>query len=64
MKALIRVTKKSDERHEIVKVRFCGVFVYERSETFPDDKPTPIGFNVIPSEAPGFIDDEEEFEDD
>lgn len=63
MKAVIRVTKNSDEQHEVVKVRFCGVLVYERSETFPDDKPAPIGFNVIPPEAPGFI-DEEEFEDD
>lgn len=63
MKALIRVTKKSDDRHEVVEVRFCGLLVYRRRETFPDDKPTPIGFNVMPTGAKGFI-DEEEFEED
>jgi hypothetical protein len=65
MKSLIFKETTTNKNTETTKVYFCGICIYcEQYPTDEDKNRRPIGFVQYPNDAPGFIEDEDWFDED
>lgn len=51
-KAIINVVKRSTDTWENTEVRLFGLLVLKKHETFPDDRPRKIGFDLNTAQRP------------
>lgn len=61
-KAIINVTKHSTDTWENTEVRLFGLLVFKKHETFSDDRPRKVGFDVIPSDNTGIVEDDYDYD--
>lgn len=61
-KAIVNVTKRSTDTWENTEVRLFGLLVFKKHEKFPDVKPEKIGFDVIPSDNTGIVEDDYDYD--
>lgn len=64
MKPIISITKHCTYTKDITEVRLLGVLVYKKHETFPDDRPRKIGFDALPSNNSGIVEDDDDWDED
>lgn len=62
MRAIYRKRVVEDDHKTVVTTKFLGIPIFrgvyiDRT----DDKTRPIGFNVMPSEAPTFYEEEDDY---
>lgn len=51
-KAIINVVKHSTDTWENTEVRLFGLLVFKKHETFPDDRPRKVGFDLDTTPRP------------
>lgn len=61
MRAIIEKVTTSTGNSDFTTIRLLGLLVYqEYTVNLDDTKPKTVGFSVVPSEAPGYTEDEDE----